>query len=77
MCIFCKGKLHRDMTDYVESDKNLVVLVRGVPCEKCQQCGEVYFDHSTVLMLEAALGEIEIASSEITLTVMDYDKNIA
>jgi len=77
MCIFCKGKLNQDKTDYIENNKNLVVLVRDVPCEKCGQCGETYFDNSTVQMLEHVLNKVQHISSEITLTVMDYEKNVA
>ena len=77
MCIFCKGTLTQDKTDYVENSRNLVILVRDVPCEKCRQCGETYFDNDTVQMLEHILNNVQCISSEITLTVMDYTKNVA
>ena len=77
MCISCKGKLSRGMTDYVENNKSHVVLIRDVPCDKCGQCGEAYFDHSTVQVIERILDGIQPVASEITLTVMDYTKNTA
>lgn len=77
MCIFCKGKLKHDKTDYIENGKNMVILIRDVPCEKCAQCGETYFDNKTVQAVEQVLDRVQKISSEITLTVMDYEKNIA
>jgi len=77
MCIFCKGTLNKGKTDYIENNKNLVILIRDVPCEKCGQCGEIYYDNDTVQVLEKALGKVQHISSEITLTVMDYGKNVA
>ena len=77
MCVFCKGSMMQDVTDYVEHSENLVVLVKGVPCEKCNQCGETYFDNDTVQSLEHLLDNVQNVSSEITLTVMNYAKNVA
>ena len=77
MCISCKGKLSIAKTDYIENSNNVVVLVKAVPCEKCRQCGETYFDHSTVQTLERVLNKFQHISSEITLTVMDYEKSAA
>jgi len=77
MCIFCKGKLKQEKTDYIEKNKSHVILIRDVPCEKCGQCGETYFDNSTVQVLESILSKIQYISSEITLTVIDYVKSAA
>ena len=77
MCIFCKGKVKQDKTDYIESNENHVILIRGVPCEKCMQCGETYFDNDIVQAIERTLNQIQRISSEITLTVIDYAKNVA
>jgi len=77
MCIHCKGMLTHDKTDYIENSKNIVVLVRDVPCEKCSQCGETYFAHDIVLELEEVLDRVGHVSSGITLTVMDYGKHVA
>ena len=77
MCIFCKGKLKYDKTDYMEKNNNIVVLVQDVPCEKCNQCGETYFDNDTVLSLEQILNKFYQPSGEITLQVTHYDKEAA
>jgi len=77
MCVFCKGKYEQDKTDYIENSENHVILIRNVPCEKCKQCGETYFDNPTVQMLESILDKMQHISSEITLSVVDYAKSAA
>ena len=77
MCIFCKGKIGKGRTDYIENNKKHVILIRDVPCEKCGQCGETYFDHNIVQAIERILNQIQYISGEITLTVVDYTKNAA
>ncbi len=77
MCIYCGGHLAPDRTDYIENENNHIILIKGVPCEKCGQCGETFFDNNTVLGLEKMLEGISHISSEITLTVLDYVKSVA
>ena len=77
MCIFCKGQLKQSTTDYIEKDDNHVILIQDVPCEKCEQCGEVFFNTGAVKVIERILNGIQRISSEISLTVIDYKKNVA
>ena len=77
MCVFCGGSLKQSTTDYIEKNNNHVILIKDVPCEECEQCGETYFDNSIVSVLERILNNIQPISSEITLTVIDYMKNVA
>jgi YgiT-type zinc finger domain-containing protein len=77
MCVYCGGGLVPDKTDYIEKVDNHIILIRDVPCEKCKQCGETFFDNKTVLEIEEMLNKIQHISSEITLTVLDYSKNVA
>ncbi len=77
MCIYCGGSLAPDKTDYIENIDNHVIFIKDVPCEKCKQCGEVFFSHKTVLAIEKIMEGIQHISSEITLTVLDYIKSVA
>jgi YgiT-type zinc finger domain-containing protein len=77
MCVYCGGILETDKTDYIEKVDSHIILIRDVPCEKCKQCGETFFDNKTVLEIEGILSNIQHISSEITLTVLDYPKNVA
>ena len=77
MCVFCSGSLKQSTADYIERHDNHVILIQDVPCEKCEQCGETYFDTSAVKEVERILDSIQHISSEISLTVIDYKKNAA
>ncbi len=77
MCTFCGGNLEKTVTDYVEKMGNYVVVIRNVPCEKCLQCGEEYFSTTVAQKIEAILDSIQMISSEITVTVIDYDPKAA
>lgn len=74
MCVFCGGKLENTMTDYVEKIDNYVIVIKNVPCKKCHQCGEEYFSDEVSRNIEKILDTIQKISSEITVTVIDYDQ---
>jgi YgiT-type zinc finger domain-containing protein len=65
------------ITKFLKIEKNHVVLVRDVPCDKCNQCGETYFSSTTVQVLENVLNEVQSISSEITLSIINYEKRVA
>ena len=77
MCVFCNGRLEQSTTDYIEKNDNHIILIRDVPCERCEQCGEAFFSTSAVKVIESILNSIQHISSEISLTVIDYKKNVA
>lgn len=74
-CAFCGGNTKQDTTEYIEKQGNYIVVIKNVPCSKCEQCGEVYFSNEVVLMLEKILDTIQYISSELTVTVIDYTNN--
>ena len=77
MCVFCTGQLKVSTTDYIEKSDNHVILIQDVPCEKCEQCGEAFFSTAAVKVIERILNGIQRISSEISLTVIDFKKNVA
>ena len=77
MCFFCKGKLQRDATDYVSNRNNNVILIRDVPCDVCEQCGEMFFDTTAVQKIENLFSKLQLLPSEVSLTVVDYIKAVA
>jgi YgiT-type zinc finger domain-containing protein len=77
MCIYCQGKIEPDKTDYIEKVGNHVTLIKDVPCEKCKQCGEIYYSNNIVKAIEKIINSIQQIASELSLTVIDYNKNAA
>ena len=77
MCAYCGGTLQPTHVDYVEKIDNYIIVIRNVPCEKCIQCGEEYFSGIVARKLESILDSIQMISSEITVTVIDYATKVA
>lgn len=77
MCVFCGGALEKSTTEFIEKQDNYIVVIKNIPCEKCTQCGEVYFDTPTAQGIENILTQIQRISSELTVTVIDYENKIA
>ncbi len=73
MCVFCKGKLKPAVTDYIEKIENYVVIIKNVPCEKCEQCGEEYYSTTVAKRIESILNGIQRISTELTVSIIDYD----
>ena len=41
MCFYCKNETMRSaVTTHVVTLENCVIIVKNVPCEECEQCGE-------------------------------------
>ena len=39
-CAFCGGSEITATTEYIEKQGNYIVVIKNVPCLKCEQCGE-------------------------------------
>ncbi len=76
-CAFCGGAESAGTTEYVEKQGNLIVVIKNVPCMKCEQCGEEYFSTEVIKAIERILDTIQMISSELTVTVIDYRQNTA
>ena len=66
-CLFCKGTMDSgETTHFAELDK-CIVIIKGVPCSKCSQCGEVVYSGSIALRLEEIISEYEKSFTEIAI----------
>ncbi len=66
-CPLCKGDMKPDMTIHTVQLKNGTVVIKNVPCLKCEQCGEVVLSADTVEKIEHILQTVEKAVAEITV----------
>lgn len=76
-CAFCGGMERETTTEYIEKQGNYIVVIKNVPCMKCEQCGEEYFSTEAIQVIEKILNTIQMIASEITVTVIDYKQNTA
>lgn len=76
MCAYCKeGSMKQSYTTHVVDLKNCIVIVRNVPCEECERCGEKYFSDAVMEKLEEIVATAKEFSSEIM--VVDYKGKVA
>ena len=67
MCFFCKGEKEHSHTIDVTDLGSCIIIVRGVPCNKCMQCGEITFDLNVGERLEQIVDELKNTISEIAV----------
>ena len=68
-CLLCKGEMKPSTTVHTVQLKNSVVVIKNVPCLKCEQCGEIVLSADTVEKIEHILQTVEKAVAEITVDV--------
>lgn len=76
-CVFCGGTEKPAVTEYIEKQDNYIIVIKNVPCMKCEQCGEEYFSTEVIKVIERILDTIQMVASELTVTVIDYRQNTA
>ncbi len=76
-CIMCKGgTLKEGVRNHVVTLKDVIIIIKGVPCTECTQCGESYYDNDVALELERIVkGITDNALTEIA--VVAYPKSVA
>lgn len=73
MCMYCKGDTMREgTTTHVVNYKNCVIVIKNVPCEECEQCGEKYFSDKVAEQLEILVDAAKKLMQEVA--IIDYTK---
>lgn len=59
-------------TTHVVNYSNSVIIIKNVPCEGCEQCGEIFYTDEVAEQLEKL---VEAAKSLLQdISVIDYSK---
>ena len=73
MCMFYKGDtVKQSTTTHVVNYKNSIIVIKNIPCEECEQCGEKYYTDEVVEQLEKMVNLAKQMMQEIA--VIDYSK---
>ncbi|MCM1025910.1 MAG: type II toxin-antitoxin system MqsA family antitoxin [Roseburia sp.] len=73
MCMYCKCETTMPaLTTHVVNYKNCIIIIKNVPCEECEQCGEKYYSNGVAKQLEALVNMAKQLMQEIS--VIDYSK---
>lgn len=59
-------------TTHVVNYKNCIIVIKNVPCEECEQCGEKFYTDEVAEHLEVIVNSAKKLMQEIS--VIDYNK---
>ena len=66
-CFYCKGKMSAGFTTHVVDFGKGVIIIRNVPCEKCNQCGETVFAGAIVKKIEEIVDSLKNSLTEVAI----------
>lgn len=73
MCMLCKcDAVKASVTTHVVNYKNCIIVIKNVPCEECEQCGEKFYTDEVAEHLEQIVNAAKKLMQEIS--VIDYNK---
>nr|WP_302120298.1 type II toxin-antitoxin system MqsA family antitoxin [uncultured Ruminococcus sp.] len=62
-------------TTYVEDLGNCIVIIRNVPCSKCNQCGEVSYNGTVLRQIEQIIDNLKNSLTEVA--IVNYKPSVA
>ena len=71
-CFRCGNETHPDTVTDVNDNGSCLIIIRNVPCEKCDFCGETFYSGITAQKLEQLTELAKSIANEIS--VIDYTK---
>ena len=74
-CFMCKGKVENKLTNYIADLGKTIIIVKDVPSQVCQQCGEVSYSDEVARQLEKIVHSLQNQPMEIAVT--SYSTNNA
>lgn len=70
LCMKCGSKAEKGLTTDVTDLGSCLVIVRNVPCYKCDECNEVIYTADVVKKLEQIIAKAKDLMQEIS--IVDY-----
>ena len=73
MCMLCKcDTVKQSTTTHVVNYNGSVIIIKNVPCEECDLCGEIFYTDEVAERLEEMVNDAKKLLQEIS--VIDYSK---
>ncbi len=73
MCMYCKCETFvSGLTTHVVNYKGCVIVIKNVPCDECEQCGEKYYTDEVAHQLEKLVNIAKQLMQEVS--VIDFSK---
>ena len=70
MCFYCKGTMKPSTTTHVVNYNG--IIIKNVPCEECDQCGEVEYSDEVMRRLETIVNSAKKLLQDFS--IIDYAK---
>lgn len=74
-CMFCRGSMVETTTIHAVEVNSRIIIVKNVPCYKCDACGETVYSGATSKKLEELIKTVENALTEVA--IINYTDKIA
>ncbi len=72
MCFYCKGTMKPSTTTHVVNYNGSLIIIKNVPCEECDQCGEVEYSDEVMRRLETIVNSAKKLLQDFS--IIDYAK---
>lgn len=66
-CLMCKGNLEDKLTNFIADLGNCIIIVKDVPSQVCNQCGEFSYRNDVALQLEKIINKTKSTLTKITV----------
>jgi len=66
-CFFCNGSLENGTTTHVKDINERTIIIRGVPCLKCNQCLEISYTGTVYEKLEELLDTLKESVTDVAI----------
>ncbi|GFN37143.1 MULTISPECIES: type II toxin-antitoxin system MqsA family antitoxin [Bacillota] len=74
-CALCKGKLKKGVVNHIIDLGDGIIIIKNVPANTCNQCGEYYVDTETAIKLENIVEELRKNKAEVL--IINYNEMVA
>jgi len=75
-CFYCKGEMVDQATKFIVDLGPCVVIVKNVPGQVCQQCGEVSYSNEVAQQLEKIVETVK-HSIVSEVAIVEYARAVA
>ena len=69
-CFYCKGDIVPICTVYTVQIDNTIIVIKNVPCEECEQCGEIEISNEVMQKVDKIIDTAKQLMQEVA--VIDY-----
>ena len=74
-CFMCKGRCADNMTTFMVDVGNCIIIIKNVPSQVCDQCGEASYSHNVTVQLEKIVASLRSNLTEIA--IVNYQDKVA